>query len=82
MPLAEAQSRWIAEVLTGSYVFPPADEVRSQMLADHERNARHFYASQRHTMEVDFDRYLWDLARERRKGRRRAERRIPAGSRA
>lgn len=82
MPLAEAQSRWIAEVLTGGYVFPPADEVRSQMLADHERNARHFYASARHTMEVDFDRYLWDLARERRKGRRRAERRIPAGSRA
>jgi cation diffusion facilitator CzcD-associated flavoprotein CzcO len=72
MPLAEAQSAWLAELLTGRYVLPTVDEMRRQMAVDHERNRRRFYASPRHTMEVDFDRYLWHLARERRRGARRA----------
>lgn len=72
MPLVEAQSAWIVEQLTGAYAMPDATEVRAQMLADHERSTRHFYASPRHTMEVDFDQYLWDLDRERRRGRARA----------
>lgn len=72
MPLAEAQSAWIADTLTGRYLAPSADEIRSQMTADHERTKRRFYSSPRHTMEVDFEHYLWDLARERRRGARRA----------
>lgn len=72
MPLAEAQSAWLADLLAGRYVLPPTAEVRRQMAADHERNRRRFYASARHTMEVDFDHYLWDLRRERRRGARRA----------
>ncbi|GAA4108503.1 NAD(P)/FAD-dependent oxidoreductase [Knoellia locipacati] len=72
MPLAEAQGVWVAETLAGRYTPPPADEVRRQMAADHERNRRQFYASPRHTMEVDFDHYLWDLERERRRGASRA----------
>lgn len=72
MPLAQAQSEWVAEMLTGEYAAPPTGEVRRQMLADHERNKRQFYASPRHTMEVDFDHYWWDLRRERRRGRARA----------
>ncbi len=72
MPLAEAQSAWIAETLTGGYV-PPADSVvRRQMRAEHERDTQQFYPSPRHTLEVDFDHYLWDLERERKKGRARA----------
>ena len=72
MPLAEAQGAWVAETLAGRYVPPATDEVRRQMSAEHERNRRQFYASPRHTMEVDFDHYLWDLARERRRGAARA----------
>lgn len=72
MPLVEAQSAWIVEQLTGAYAMPDDRQVRAQMLAEHERNKRHFYASPRHTMEVDFDHYLWDLDRERRRGRARA----------
>ncbi len=72
MPLAEAQAAWIAETLTGAYVPPPAPVVRRQMAADHRRDTRRFYDSPRHTMEVDFDHYLWDLARERKRGRSRA----------
>jgi cation diffusion facilitator CzcD-associated flavoprotein CzcO len=81
MPIAEAQSQWAAEMLTGRYLLPGADEVRSRTRAEHERNRRRFYESERHTMEVDFDHYLWDLARERKRGARRAERRTPAPSR-
>ncbi len=72
MPLAEAQSAWIAETLAGAYVPPSASVVRRQMAADHERDTQQFYASPRHTMEVDFDHYLWDLGRERKAGRARA----------
>jgi cation diffusion facilitator CzcD-associated flavoprotein CzcO len=72
MPLAQAQGEWVAERLTGHYA-PPADsEVRHQMRVEHERNRRQFYTSVRHTMEVDFDHYLWDLRRERRRGAARA----------
>ncbi|HXH80195.1 flavin-containing monooxygenase [Nocardioides sp.] len=74
MPLAEAQSAWVTEMLTGAYVPPDAGAVRRQMAADHARNLRQFYASPRHTMQVDFDYYLWDLARERKAGRERADR--------
>ncbi|MDT0213759.1 NAD(P)-binding domain-containing protein [Rothia sp. ARF10] len=75
MPLAEAQGTWVTEMLAGRYAPPPVDEVRRQMAAEHERNRRQFYASPRHTMEVDFDHYLWDLERERRRGAARAARR-------
>jgi hypothetical protein len=74
MPLAQAQGEWVAERLSGGYLPPPDSEVRRQMQADHERNRRQFYASPRHTMEVDFDHYLWDLRRERRRGAARAKR--------
>ncbi len=75
MPLAEAQSAWVAEILAGRYVAPADAELRSRMERDHRRNKRQFYRSPRHTMEVDFDHFLWDLARERKRGRGRAERR-------
>jgi hypothetical protein len=72
MPLAEAQSTWIAETLAGRYVPPSAGVIRKQMAAEHARNKKQFYASPRHTMEVDFDHFLWDLDRERKAGRQRA----------
>ncbi|MBS1905851.1 MAG: NAD(P)-binding domain-containing protein [Actinobacteria bacterium] len=73
MPLAEAQAAWVTEMLTGRYAAPADPEIRTQMVRDHERNKRRFYASPRHTMEVDFDHYLWDLSLERRAGRKRAD---------
>ena len=72
MPIAEAQASWIAETLTGGYEPPSDSVVRRQMKAEHERDTKQFYPSPRHTLEVDFDHYLWDLARERKKGRSRA----------
>ena len=78
MPLAEAQSQWNVDSLVGRYGAPATNEIRQQMLADHERNRRQFYLSARHTMEVDFDYFLWDLRRARRRGARRAA--VPASA--
>ena len=85
MPLAEAQSAWVADLLTGRYAPPTDAELRPRMKRDHERNKRRFYASPRHTMEVDFDHFLWDLARERKRGAERvgsrgAKMKVPAGT--
>jgi dimethylaniline monooxygenase (N-oxide forming) len=71
MPIAEAQSEWVCDHLTGVYALPS----RAAMLADIERERaamrRRYVASKRHTMQVDFDDYLFDLSRERRRGARR-----------
>jgi dimethylaniline monooxygenase (N-oxide forming) len=75
MPLAAAQSEWIADTLTGKYVLPAASEMRADM--DRERAAmfERYVASARHTMQVDFDDYLLALEKERRAGEARARRR-------
>ena len=68
MPLAEAQSVLVADLLTGRYALPAEAELRSQMAADDAAYKKRFYTSARHTMEVDFDHYLWELDRERVRG--------------
>ena len=68
MPISEAQGAWVAQMLTGQYLPPPDQEIRALMQRDHQQNKRRFYPSARHTMEVDFDHFLWDLDRERKRG--------------
>lgn len=72
MPLAEAQGRWVASYLRGEYRLPPRSEMEREMRREHERMRRRYVASKRHTMEVDFDDYLFALRRELRAGTRRA----------
>lgn len=72
MPLAEAQGRLLADYLRGAYRLPS----RARMLADIRREdaamRKRYVASERHTIQVDFDRYLHELERERRRGAARA----------
>jgi hypothetical protein len=72
MPLAEAQGCLLADYVRGAYRLPS----RSRMLAAIRRQdaatRRRYVASPRHTIQVDFDRYLHELERERRAGARRA----------
>ena len=72
MPLAEAQSQWVADYLRGEYALP--DRKQLQRLIDDERTAMfsRYVASKRHTMQVDFDDYLHELAKERQRGAERA----------
>jgi cation diffusion facilitator CzcD-associated flavoprotein CzcO len=72
MPLAEEQGKWIADHVRGLYALPAADELRADMAAEREANAKRFYRSDRHTMEVDFDEWLIAARKERRRGARRA----------
>jgi dimethylaniline monooxygenase (N-oxide forming) len=69
MPLAEAQSEWIADVLEGKVELPDAERMERYIARDREAMAKRYVASKRHTIQVDFEPYLRSLRRERR-GRR------------
>jgi hypothetical protein len=75
MPLAEAQSKWIAKELRGEYVLPPQDQLVKRIDDDRRRMLERYVPSKRHMMQVDFDDYLLDLSREIRRGEKRATRR-------
>jgi hypothetical protein len=72
MPLAEAQGAWLADYLHGRYHLPARRALEAEIRRDAERMRKRYVASKRHTIQVDFDRYLVDLARERRRGAERA----------
>ena len=72
MPIAEAQAKLIAALLAGDYALPPEADMQAQMEREDAARRRRYVASPRHTMQVDFERYLADLARERAAGARRA----------
>jgi hypothetical protein len=72
MPLAEAQAKWLGEYLTGEYRLPDDDAMRAAIARERLAMFRRYVRSARHTMQVDFDEYLWRLDRERRAGRARA----------
>ncbi|MGI8610635.1 MAG: flavin-containing monooxygenase [Candidatus Dormibacteria bacterium] len=72
MPLAEAQSVWVADYLTGKYALPSHTELLADIERDRRQMFRRYVASKRHTMQVDFDDYLYALEKERRAGERRA----------
>jgi dimethylaniline monooxygenase (N-oxide forming) len=71
MPLVEAQGRLFAAYLRGDYELPEPSEMRRRTHVEREHVRRRFVATRRHTMQVDFDRYLADLQRELRAGRNR-----------
>ena len=77
MPIAEAQSEWIADVLEGKVSLPDRERMQRVIARERERMAKRYVASKRHTIQVDFEPYMRTIHRERRPGplqRRRAER--------
>ena len=73
MPIAELQSRWIAELLTGTYALPPKAEVERATNEFYESMKARYLASPRHTIQIDCTEYSHDLRKEIRAGRQRAE---------
>ena len=65
MPLAEAQSEWIADVLQGNTALPAPDEMRREIDRDRAEMAKRYVSSKRHTIEVDFEPYKRLIKRER-----------------
>jgi dimethylaniline monooxygenase (N-oxide forming) len=72
MPLAEAQGRWVASYLRGEYSLPPQAKMEADMRRERERMFKRYVASKRHTMQVDFDNYLYALNKELKAGAARA----------
>ena len=70
MPLAEAQGAWVGDYLLGDYALPAQAEMRADIEADQAAMRARYVASKRHTIQVDYDDYLYALAKERAHGRR------------
>ncbi|MEU5983464.1 NAD(P)-binding domain-containing protein [Streptomyces sp. NPDC047434] len=72
MPLAEAQSHWVADILSGRGVLPSPRAMRAEIAAYQARNRSRYVASARHTIQVDALDYVRELRRERARARRAA----------
>jgi cation diffusion facilitator CzcD-associated flavoprotein CzcO len=71
MPIAEAQSHWVADLLDGAAVLPPAERMYKEIAGYQREVGRRYVSSKRHTIEVDFMAYLREIEAERRRGRAR-----------
>jgi dimethylaniline monooxygenase (N-oxide forming) len=67
MPIAEAQSEWVADLLQDRTALPSESAMRSEIAAHEKAMKKRFVASKRHTIEVDFHPYLREIRRERRR---------------
>ncbi|MGC4092486.1 MAG: NAD(P)-binding domain-containing protein [Polyangiaceae bacterium] len=74
MPIAEAQAKLVAALLAGKYALPSEAEMQRAARLERASVRRRFGGSARHTMQVDFDEYLAELAEEQRRGAQRAPR--------
>lgn len=75
---AEQQSKLFAAYVRGDYALPSAAEMAEVTKRDEAIHRGQYYASQRHTIQVDFDIYCHDLKAEIDRGRRRAGQRRAA----
>jgi hypothetical protein len=66
------QSKWAAAYLAGEFALPDAAQQERTILADEKKHMGRYYASARHTMQLDQDIYFAELASEVRRGRKRA----------
>ncbi len=71
MPLAEAQSEWIADLLDGTVTLPSEREMQAEIAAYHRALEKRYVRSKRHTIQVDFLEHLAELKKERAAGARR-----------
>jgi hypothetical protein len=62
--LAEQQSKLLARLLAGSYELPSTEEQVRIMEADQAEHTAQYYSAPRHTIQIDFARYVIDLMKE------------------
>lgn len=67
MPVAEAQSEWIAQVLLGRAALPPRAAMEKAIAGDLAAMRQRYVKSDRHTIQVDFYPYLAQVRREARR---------------
>jgi cation diffusion facilitator CzcD-associated flavoprotein CzcO len=71
MPLAEAQSEWVADLLEGRATLPSDAEMHREIDQYHRALEKRYVKSRRHTIQVDFLDHLAELKKERAEGARR-----------
>jgi len=72
-PFVECQARLLARYLAGTYRPPSPDQMRAVIAADDARFIGHYSDRPRHTQQVDYFTYEWEMRnRELPAGRRRA----------
>ena len=71
---AEQQAKLAAAYLVGDYVPPPPADMRAIIAKDEATHLGGYYASARHTIQVDFNLYVRDLHAEIKAGEKRAAR--------
>ncbi len=69
MPLAEAQSAWVADLIEGKCSLPDRSTMAREVALEQARMKRRYVASKRHTIQVDFDDYRRTVEKERRESR-------------
>jgi cation diffusion facilitator CzcD-associated flavoprotein CzcO len=69
---AEQQSKLVAAYLAGQYVPPPPDEMARIIRVEEDYYTGQYYASRRHTIQLDFDHYVRALKKELARGAKRA----------
>jgi len=72
MPLAEAQAEWVADLLGGRGTLPSPTEMRAEIAEADRKMRKRYLASKRHTIQVDFQPYLREIKRERKRAAQRA----------
>ena len=85
MPVAEAQSQWVADLLDGRAALPPVAEMNREITSYRKAVARRYGRSGGPAIHVDFLPYLREIRKEREAGARRRRggagyRRAPATS--
>jgi thioredoxin reductase len=72
MPIAEAQSEWVADVLGGRGTLPSAAAMEAEVGEAEAKVRKRYVASKRHTIQVDFHPYLREIRHERKLAAKRA----------
>jgi len=77
MPVAERQGVLIADAIDGRFALPSRAEMEREIDATRAEMKKRYVASKRHTIQVDQEHYMRELAKELKAGRERAATPIP-----
>nr|XP_054755850.1 flavin-containing monooxygenase 5-like [Lytechinus pictus] len=62
IPISELQARWAARVFKGLAKLPSTEAMKADMVSKEKAMSKRFISSQRHTLQVDFIKYMDDVA--------------------
>jgi hypothetical protein len=67
IPLMEHQAQWVGDLITGACVLPSRLDMEAWLERDESAMAKRYVRSNRHTIQVDFWRYIRAVEHERRR---------------